>query len=86
MTNAEMFKPGDKAPRSGRYRVVSLENGRPAHEERVVTLEAGERFPPTPSEGLGYKPEDAGGQGQGQGTKVQGQGQGTKGQGRGSNH
>lgn len=76
MPAENIFKPGDKAPRSGEYEVVEMDSGRPGKEQRVVTVKEGERFPPTPTEGLGYKMHVAterGGRGQGQ---IQGQGQG----------
>ncbi len=39
----EMFKPGDKVPRSGIYKVVHDKNHHEAHE---VTVIYGSKFPP----------------------------------------
>lgn len=45
-----MYKTGDKAPRTGRYQFVRYTDGTqspsPTAEERVITLTAGETFPP----------------------------------------
>ncbi len=51
ITMASKFKPGQKAPRSGQYGIVTPRGGRTG-KERTVTK--GEPLPPTPKSGQGY--------------------------------
>jgi hypothetical protein len=48
---AKTMKPGQKAPRSGEYRLIGA-RGRDTGEERTVVR--GEPLPPTPKSGQGY--------------------------------
>jgi len=47
----ETYKPGEKAPQSGDYRVIG-QNGEEV--KSGVTMDAGESFPPTPNSGQRY--------------------------------
>jgi hypothetical protein len=51
----EKLKPGQEAPASGQYEIVGPRGGRTG-EERTVTK--GERLPPTPEAGQGYRIAD----------------------------
>jgi hypothetical protein len=52
---AERYKPGEKAPASGQYPIVT-EKGKVTKEERTVVK--GEPFPPTPKPGQTYGSPD----------------------------
>jgi hypothetical protein len=52
---AKIFKPGEKAPRSGQYQMVGPRGGK--GPERTVTK--GEPLPPTRSKGSSYQLVDA---------------------------
>jgi hypothetical protein len=47
----QIYKPGEKAPRSGQYPIVGPRGGDSGKERTVVR---GEPFPPTPEKGQGY--------------------------------
>ena len=51
MSNDDLHKPGERAPRSGQYEITGPRGGGTG-EERTVTRE--EPFPPTPEPGQRY--------------------------------
>lgn len=52
---ANVFKPGEKAGRSGQYEIVGPRGGKTGAERTVVKNEP---FPPTPKSGQQYKLTD----------------------------
>ncbi len=50
-----VYRPGERAPRSGQYPVVGPRGG---DEGREVTVTRGEPLPPTPRPGMGYGEPD----------------------------
>ncbi len=49
---SKTFKPGQISPFSGEAKVIGPRGGETGHE---VTVDRGERFPPTPKAGEEYK-------------------------------
>ncbi|TMW71205.1 YjzC family protein [Alteribacter natronophilus] len=47
----KQFKTGEKAPESGNYKVDQLESGNKADDNTEISLNEGDQFPPSPSEG-----------------------------------
>lgn len=49
-TKTRLYKTGEQAPRSGKYRFVKYSNGRttptPTAEEKTIYLKKGSNFPP----------------------------------------
>lgn len=53
VTNKQTFKPGTISPFSGEAELIGSRGGHTGHE---VTVDRGERFPPTPEPGQKYIP------------------------------
>lgn len=51
MANKQTFKPGMKSPFSGEVQIIGSRGGKTGHE---VTVDRGEKFPPTPEPGQKY--------------------------------
>ena len=51
MAKKPLYRPGEKAPKSGQYPLVGPQGGKQGTE---VTVTKGEPMPPTPRPGMGY--------------------------------
>lgn len=46
----QQYKTGEKAPKTGNYKVDKLANGNNSNDNSEISINEGEQFPPSPSE------------------------------------